>query len=226
MVVRVRKRTLGRIRALKADALPSPIIENGQASVIEPQLQQQQQQETEAKAMAATAVVSEDELQPTVPSSQPPTKAALWLMRNCESVDTDSVGTDENSGERPNNSVDSEGQSVEEGGSVDANDDDSGGSSSMLVDDEAHLGDSATNWEEIYVQEHLATASNPNEEKIYEDLCYVTFSTNLPEVLFANHFLSFRFVSLLFEIRLNAVLSVCACHTCYTLYMYLCPELE
>lgn len=136
------------------------------------------------KAAAAAAVVTEDESQQSIPS-QPSTKAALLLMRNCESVDTDSVGTDENSGERPNNGVDSEGQSVDDGGSVDANDDDSGGSSSMLVDDDAHLGDVAANWEEIYVQENLAAASNPAEEKIYEDLCYVTFSTNLPEVLFA-----------------------------------------
>lgn len=143
------------------------------------------------------ATVTEDESQqstistttPPPPPPPPPTKATLLLMRNCESVDTDSVGTDENSGERPTNGVDSEGQSVEEGGSVDANDDDSGGSSSMLADDETHPGDVATNWEEIYVQEHLAAvASNPNEEKIYEDLCYVTFSTNLPEVLFHNHF--------------------------------------
>lgn len=151
------------------------------------------------------ATLAEDESRQSTISTPPPTKATLLLMRNCESVDTDSMGTDENSGDRPNNGADSEGQSVEEGGSVDANDDDSGGSSSMMADDEAHLGDVATNWEEIYVQEHLAAvASNPNEEKIYEDLCYVTFSTNLPEVLFANIFL-------LLKMKIKKIIEYCLC---------------
>lgn len=38
----------------------------------------------------------------------------------------------------------------------------------------------ANDWD-LYCKENFATV-NPMEEKIYEDLCYVTFSTNLPEV--------------------------------------------
>lgn len=129
------------------------------------------------------------------------------IKNNCDSNDTD-YDQDENNGEQnqfSNGITETIASGNENSGrnSIDANDDDSGGSSLVAdadadADDEPHsnsfnssieenrgdfennINDQAANWE-LFINENLAII-NPNEEKIYEDLCYVTFSTNLPEV--------------------------------------------
>lgn len=76
------------------------------------------------------------------------------------------------------------------------------GSSSVIADDEnrsnsfgsteenradfenSNLNDVSSTWEN-FINDNLSSL-NQNEEKIYEDLCYVTFSKDLPEVFIRN----------------------------------------
>lgn len=72
------------------------------------------------------------------------------------------------------------------------NDDDSSANASANTDSDIEntkadsgenhdpLSDTATSWDKFIADE--SSSYNKNDEKIYEDLCYVTFSSNFPKV--------------------------------------------